>query len=265
MIILQLMVLQEMNLCLYPHHNMKTILISIILFISMLLPIKAAVQTVTVNNTGTIVQPTVPVKGNFVDAATGLSIVGGISGTNLTLVWGTNRLTATILPCPDYTNFYVTPVSWDVNLGRKYAWKQTADYGFITVATNGIYTLIYDPANDWFPHAVTITNGVGATVAYCDPTDPTWNYTQLYTNSVLSSAYFSYFTNNLPVGWSFNGPITGDGSGLSNVVAAGVSPNVNIYTMNSLTGLLQTVSAYLRPILIQDLWSGSGLPTLGAD
>ena len=35
--------------------------------------------------------------------------------------------------------------------------------------------------------------------------------------------------------------------------------------MNSLTGLLQTVSAYLRPILIQDLWSGSGLPTLGAD
>src|ERR1019366_6407548 len=72
-------------------------------------------------------------------------------------------------------------------------------------------------------------------------------------------------TNNLPVGWSFNGPITGDGSGLSNVAAASVSPNVNIYTMNSLTGLLQTVSAYLRPILIQDIWSGSGLPTLGAD
>ena len=261
---------------------MKKLLLVLLTSISMLLPMKAAVQSVSVNpTTGTIVAPTVPLKGNFIDAATGLSIVGGISGTNLTLTWGTNRLTATILPWADTTNFYVTPVAWNANFGGKYQfnrYEDTADFGDdVWSGTNGYYTLIFDPAGDFMSHVVTITNGAGATVSYCDIFAGAFSYAQLFTNSVLSSAYFSFFTNTLPSGWSFTGPISGDGSGLSNVVATGdgsglsnvaaasVSPNFNIYTINSLTGLLQTVSAYLRPILIQDLWSGSGLPTLGAD
>ncbi len=188
----------------------------------------------------------------------GGGLMSGSTGTNLTLVWGTNTLTATGIPWPDQTNFYVTPVAWNTNLGGKYTYKALVNgpSDVLTFATNGHYTLIYDPDFNDMADVTTITNdGTGIIIAHCTPSEPTWNYTQLYTNSALSSAYFGFFTNQLPVGWSFKGPISGDGSGLTNLTLLSGVDVLNVLRAGTL----------LRPELIEDIWGGQGLPTLGAD
>ena len=174
----------------------------------------------------------------------GGGLTNGSKGTNLTLVSGTNVFAPLLEPFNDNTNFYITPVSWDIHLGGAYHCLSNLNYygDLLPIATNGYYTLIFDLFPDFMAHMITVfnvtnasgityasvtNNAVGPIVAYADSSDA-FLLGQLYTNGHASDAYVSALTNYAVIGWQIVGPaifsngviaqsFAGDGSALANV------------------------------------------------
>jgi Alpha galactosidase A len=206
-----------------------------------------------INLAGAAIQPGT-VNSNALDAPTkaqlamagsgGGGLINGGTGTNLTLVSGTNVFAPLLVPFNDHTNFYITPVSWDTNLGGAYHWMSNLNYygDLLPLATNGLYTLIFDFFPDFMAHMITVfnvtnqsgityaaitNNSVGPIVAYADSSDA-FLLGQLYTNGHASDAYVSALTNYAAMGWQVVGPaifsnsviaqsFVGDGSAVTNV------------------------------------------------
>jgi hypothetical protein len=152
--------------------------------------------------------------------------INGI-GTNTFVYSGTNTFGPSVTNYSAVTNFYITSVSWNTNLGGLYEWQSTetgGDDGPIYFASNGTYGLIANLEGQGdYPHFYTVTNGAGATIAFCDspPTFP--NRAAMTTNAVLSDAYISFATNSsYSGGWSFIGPVNANLGGGSNLPSSGI-------------------------------------------